>query len=289
VAVLAMAAVTAVAAVLVAVRMLDGGSDPTPAAASSTAPGDPGPGGPGSGSGAASASTVPPADVRVPAGRVDQGRPGPVLLVPGYGGGRDALEILTGRIRATGRTATVLTLPGDGTGDFTQQVEVLDRAADAAIASGAPSVDVVGFSAGGVVTGLWLARADGADQARRVVTLGSPLHGTLLAAQGATQFPDQCPAACRQMVPGNPVLAELAAAAVGTQVPWLSLWTARDEIVTPVETSRLDGAVNVELQSVCPASTVTHGGLPTDPDITALVLAGLTAGPLTPPTACPAR
>ena len=43
--------------------------------------------------------------------RPDQARPGPVLLVPGYGGSQAALSQLAGRLEAAGRTARVLTLP----------------------------------------------------------------------------------------------------------------------------------------------------------------------------------
>ena len=84
-----------------------------------------------------------------------QSRPGPVLLVPGYGGGQGALSRLADRIRATGRTVTVLTLPGDGTGDLAAQADTL-RAAVAR--AGGDSVDVVGYSAGGVVVRLWVAQ-----------------------------------------------------------------------------------------------------------------------------------
>ena len=50
-----------------------------------------------------------------PVARPAQHRPGPVLLVPGYGGSRGGLQRLAARIEATGRSATVLTLVGDGT------------------------------------------------------------------------------------------------------------------------------------------------------------------------------
>jgi triacylglycerol esterase/lipase EstA (alpha/beta hydrolase family) len=212
-----------------------------------------------------------------PASRPAQDRPGTVLLVPGYGGGREGLLRLAERITATGRQAEVLTLVGDGTGDLSAQVDVLDQAADRALAAGAPSVDVVGYSAGGVVAGLWLARDDGAAKARRIVTLGSPLNGTTLAAQGVSQLPDACPPACRQLAPGSAELREIAD--TGADVPWLSVYTADDQTSTPPETARLPGTTAVEVQRVCPGVRVSHSDLPTDATVTALVLRGLTAAP----------
>jgi triacylglycerol lipase len=216
-----------------------------------------------------------------PPARPAQDRPGPVLLVPGYGGARGSLEQLAARIRAKGRSATVLTLVGDGTGDLSAQVAVLDAAVDAALAGGAPSVDVVGYSAGGVVVGLWVGRDDGASRARRVVTLGAPLAGTSLAATAAVVAPDACPAACRQLAPGSAELGELVRDRVGEALPWLSVWTADDETVTPPATaSQLPGTVQVQVQAVCPGARVTHSALPTDPIVTGLVLRALSADPL---------
>ncbi|MCW2608479.1 MAG: estB, partial [Frankiales bacterium] len=139
---------------------------------------------------------------------VDQARPGPVLLVPGYGGNTVGLEALARRLRAEGREAVVVDLPGDGTGDLEDSALRLRKAADDALAQGAPSVDVVGYSAGGVVARLW-ARAGGAAQARRVVTLGSPHHGTGVAQLGAVFAAGACPTACQQLVPGSRLLDEL--------------------------------------------------------------------------------
>ncbi len=212
--------------------------------------------------------------------RPAQDRPGPVLLVPGYGGGRDSLLRLAAQIEATGRDARVLTLVGDGTGDLSAQVRVLDDAATAALAAGAPSVDVVGYSAGGVVAGLWVARDDGAAKARRVVTLGSPLNGTSIAAVAIARAPDACPTACRQLAPGSAELSELARARVASAVPWLSVWTGDDETSTPPDTANLPGAVNVPVQQVCPGARVTHSGLPTDPTVTGLVLRGIAPRPI---------
>ena len=197
---------------------------------------------------------------------------GPVLLVPGYGGSRGSLSTLADRVRRTGREATVLTLPGDGTGDLRAQVRVLDDAARAALDAGAPSVDVIGYSAGGVVARLWVATEDGAAAARRVITLGSPLHGTRIAAAGGVLAPGACPVACQQLSPGSALLTGVAG---DPGVPWLSMWTEDDRTVLPPDSARLDGAVNVSLQDVCPDAEIAHSQLPGDPLVTGLVLRAL--------------
>lgn len=213
-----------------------------------------------------------------------QDRPGPVLLVPGYGGSTGSLTRLAARIRATGRTAVVVALPGDGTGDLSVQAGVLDRSVGEALAGGAPSVDVIGYSAGGVVARLWAQSRDGAHRARRIVTLGSPHHGTTVAAAAAATAPSACPAACRQLVPDSPLLSGLARP-VPEPPAWLALWTSQDETVTPPDSGRLEGAVNVELQSVCPSARISHSALPTSGLVTKIVLAAIASSPLTAPAA----
>jgi triacylglycerol lipase len=202
--------------------------------------------------------------------------PVPVLLVPGYGGSRDSLSVLADRIRGTGRDARVLTLPGDGTGDLNAQVRVLDEAANGG------RVDVIGYSAGGVVARLWV-NGDGAALARRVISLGSPLHGTDIAAAGGVLAPDACPVACRQLSPGSALLDDLAGPA---GVAWLSLWTEDDQTVVPPTSARLPGAINVSLQELCPSAVVSHSALPTDPNVTAIVLRALDQATMTAPTDC---
>jgi triacylglycerol esterase/lipase EstA (alpha/beta hydrolase family) len=202
-----------------------------------------------------------------------------VLLVPGYGGSTSALEVLARRLRGAGRDAEVVALPAGGTGDLRVQAAVLDRAARAEIDAGAPSVDVVGYSAGGVVARLWAADDDGRAVARRVVTLGSPHHGSEVAALAGSLLPDQCPAACRQLVPGSELLARLNTDETPDGPTWVSVWTTRDQIVTPAESARLDGALNIPVQQVCADSLVGHGELPTDRLVQGLVLAALAPTP----------
>lgn len=215
----------------------------------------------------------------------DQARPGPVLLVPGYGGSVSALQPLAARLRAQGREVVVVTLPDGGTGDLRDQADVLDAAVRRLERAGAPSVDVVGYSAGGVVARLWVRAHDGADRARRIVTLGSPHHGTDLAAE-AQQLLGGCDAACTQLAPGSSTLADLDR---GDETPdgprWLAVWTTADRTVVPASSGVLAGAVDVRLQDVCPGSTTPHGGLPKDPAVIGLVLAALGVAPPQPPVA----
>lgn len=213
--------------------------------------------------------------------RPAQDQPGPVLLVPGYGGSRDALLVLAERLRRDGRDARVLTLPGTGTGDLNVQARVLEQAAEDAVRDGARSVDVIGYSAGGVVARLWVADA-GARLVRRVVTLGSPLHGTEIAAAGGVLAPGACPVACQQLSPGSPLLTDISGP---VDVPWLSVWTEDDQTVVPPDSARLPGAVNVSLQEVCPDAVVAHSQLPTDPLVTGLVLRALGTSALAAPEA----
>lgn len=222
-----------------------------------------------------------------PAAAAPQDRPGPVLLVPGYGGSTGALEVLARRLRAAGRDARVVPLPGDGTGDLREQAGALDASARAALdRSGAPSVDVVGYSAGGVVARLWAADDGGRSVARRVVTLGAPHHGSDVAALAGSLLPDRCPAACRQLVPDSDLLTRLNVDETPDGPTWVSVWTTADQVVTPPESARLDGAVNIPVQAVCAGSQVGHGELPADRLVQGLVLDALAPAP--PPQPGPA-
>src|SRR5919199_4124486 len=94
-------------------------------------------------------------------------QPGPVLLLPGYGGSTTSLERLATKLRtATGRDVRVVRAVGDGTGDLTAQARALATVVNGLIEGRAPSVDLVGYSAGGVVARLWAADLGGGAPAR---------------------------------------------------------------------------------------------------------------------------
>jgi pimeloyl-ACP methyl ester carboxylesterase len=224
----------------------------------------------------------------------DRGRPtrlGPVLLVPGYGGSTAGIAILADRLRAAGRAAFVVEVAGDGRGDLDVQAAVLDRAVrNALFLTRSSTVDIVGYSAGGVIARAWAATHIGTVPARRVITLGSPHHGTDLVGHGTGMAPDACPAACRQLLPGSGFLDRLKHAEYAAAQPdWVSIWTTYDRVVPP-ESSRLSDAVNFSVQSVCGDLPLMHGDLPRDAVVARLAIAelGVDAADVPTPDVCAA-
>jgi triacylglycerol lipase len=197
----------------------------------------------------------------------------PVLLVHGYNGTPASMDALAARLRAGGRRVVAVSLPDQGTGDLRAAARALAGAVDR---TGAARVDLVGFSAGGIVARLWLAEEAGVPRARRVVLLGAPNHGTELAGAAAGLDPGLCDGACAQLAPGSALLAELNRGDETPPGPQLfSIWTALDRTVTPPATAVLEGAANIRVQDVCASAQVDHGGLVTDP-----LALGLTLGAL---------
>lgn len=220
-----------------------------------------------------------------PAPRPVPASPGTVVLVPGYGGSTTGLNVLAEWVRRTGRYTEVVRLPGNGTGDLAAQAAILNGYVTRALRNGKGPVDVVGFSAGGVVARLWDAEDGGARKADRIITLGSPLNGTRIAAAGNAADPAACPVACQELVPGSTLLGQLRKIPLTRQPGWLSLWTQNDQVVRPPTSARLAGAINIPLQGVCPNAVIAHGQLPTDPLVIGIVLSELGPGPLTAPRA----
>jgi triacylglycerol esterase/lipase EstA (alpha/beta hydrolase family) len=186
----------------------------------------------------------------------------PIVVVPGYGGDAGSVRTLADRLRSLGRPVHVVELPAAGTGTVAASARGLGRAvADL----GVTRVDLVGHSAGGVVIRYWAARLDDDEVARRIVTLGSPHHGTTLAADLSGLSPADCRGACAELRPGSQLLRDLNA---DDETPggatWTAVWTSDDETVTPPDSGALEGATNVQVQQLCPGVRVSHGGLVRD-------------------------
>jgi triacylglycerol lipase len=184
-----------------------------------------------------------------------------VFVVPGYGGDAASVSTLATALRDAGRDVRVVVPPDNGRAPIADGAAALDRAVRS---SRAAQVDVVGFSAGGVVVRTWV-HDSGRGKARYVVTLGAPHHGTALIADLGVAV-EQCTGACADLRPGSSLLARLNG---GDETPgaagWVAFWTADDATVVPPSTATLAGARNVLVQDACPGRHVSHSGLVTDP------------------------
>ncbi len=120
---------------------------------------------------------------------------------------------------------------GDGHGDLSAYGVQVSQLAAALVADGAQGVDLVGYSAGGLIA----RAAVEADPALigRVATIASPHHGTAIAGLGAMFADDSsCPLACRQMAPESEFLAMLHEP--GDPRRWLSAFTPRTRLSGPL-------------------------------------------------------
>lgn len=182
---------------------------------------------------------------------------GTVILIPGYGGGTGGLQGLAGYLQAQGRPVVVADI-GDGQGDIAGYGSSVAALASSLVAQGDPSVDLVGYSMGGLVA---RAAATANPQAiRRIATIASPHDGTQLAGLGTfLGGGSNCPTACQQMAPGSEFLDALPVASDENR--WLSAWSADDEVVRPAEASTLPGATNVEVMADCGTGSLNHGGV----------------------------
>jgi triacylglycerol lipase len=222
---------------------------------------------------------------------VAQDRPGPVLLVPGYGGSTASLQVLADALSDRGRDARIVRPTGSGTQDLRQQAEHLRDAVDAALdETGAPSVDLVGYSAGGVVVRIYVADLGGGSHVRRAVTLASPHHGTDLASLAGALGSTACPTACQQLDPDSDLLRRLNADDETPAGPvWVALWTEDDKTVVPPDSGSLDGALDISLQEVCPDVHAGHPDVPSTPEVISIVEAVLgRPAPEVPPPVCAA-
>ncbi|WP_338758769.1 alpha/beta fold hydrolase [Massilia sp. METH4] len=194
----------------------------------------------------------------------------PVLLVHGYGcnGGFWApLRKLLRRERISHDTVDLepMTAPLD---DYVAQVECAVQRLLAA--TGAPRVVIVCHSMGGLVARAWL-RRHGPMHVARIVTIGTPHHGTGLASLGIGEN-------ARQMRQDGEWLAQLAADDAPHRELITSIWSWHDNIVAPQTSCRLPGAKNIAF------SGIGHVALGSDPRVLCRILDEiLAAGTLTCP------
>lgn len=109
-------------------------------------------------------------------------------------------------------------------------------------ATAAQQVVIVAHSMGGLVARAHLRKFGGA-KVRRLITLGAPHQGSML----AYIFPG---VSLSQLRPGNAWLSELGASAATAGPPIVSIWSWHDSMVAPQTSSVLEGAENIALKGI---------------------------------------
>jgi triacylglycerol esterase/lipase EstA (alpha/beta hydrolase family) len=131
--------------------------------------------------------------------------------------------------------------PLEGIEWFAQQLHA--RIEKIRAVTGAEHVVLVAQSMGGLVARAYLRRF-GAGRVAKLITIGTPHHGSML----AHSFPGTCLA---QMHPGNPWLAELNRnESTLAPVSITSIWSRHDSMVLPQASSVLAGSENIAVIGV---------------------------------------
>jgi triacylglycerol esterase/lipase EstA (alpha/beta hydrolase family) len=171
-------------------------------------------------------------------------RPGmPVVLVPGIYCNAGLWWWFRRRLAALGVAhswAVTLEPPLAGIDQLAQRLaEMIERIC---AETGAARVVLVGHSMGGLVARACLRDAAARARIARIVTLGTPHHGSLLALRAIGRN-------AREMRPGSAWLAALNAGAPHG-VPLTSIFSRHDNYVAPQDSPLLPGAENVALAGI---------------------------------------
>jgi len=168
---------------------------------------------------------------------VDPSKP-PVVIVHGIDGSALDMTRLARALRATGREVFTPSLtPNDGSAPLEDLSAQLACYIDSQLSD--RTIDLSGYSMGGVVTRHYLQCREGHHRVRRYISLSAPQNGTLTA-----HFRSK-PGAL-QMRPGSDFLTTLNEDTSALQkVPTTSFWAPTDLIILPPSSAHLPGAQNI--------------------------------------------
>ncbi len=176
--------------------------------------------------------------------RTNQKQHNPVLLIHGLTDTSHKMRKIASHLRHQGWDVYDISLtPNNGDG----RLEVLaEQVADLIARTFAPqqSIDLIGFSMGGLVGRYYLQRLGGIDRVQRFVTISSPHHGTI-SAYFSTRV------GCMQMRPDAQFMVELNRDVhILKQLKFTSIWTPFDLMILPPSSSKLGIGKEIEIPVV---------------------------------------
>ncbi|HTR34281.1 MAG TPA: alpha/beta fold hydrolase [Bryobacteraceae bacterium] len=184
----------------------------------------------------------------------------PVILLHGLGDTVAIFEHMQAYLERGGLRAHAFNLvPNNGRAPLPELARQLDDYIRAAFGED-ETVDLVGFSMGGLVSRYYLQRLGGMERVRRLVTIGTPHHGTwsayVLGSPGV-----------RNMRPGSAFLRDINQDMETLEgVLLASIWTPFDLMIVPATSSRVRVGRSISVR------TLVHPLLVRDPRVMRLVL-----------------
>jgi triacylglycerol lipase len=131
------------------------------------------------------------------------------------------------------------------------------------------TIDLIGFSMGGIVSRYYVQRLGGINRVQRFITISSPHHGTVVAYASPRR-------GCVQMRPNSGFIQDLNAdAVILEQLNFTSIWTPYDLMIVPASSSQMPLGKEI----IVPVAL--HSWMLTDPRCLAAVTSAL-AEPLKP-------
>jgi triacylglycerol esterase/lipase EstA (alpha/beta hydrolase family) len=170
----------------------------------------------------------------------------PILLVHGYFSNHGMWVRFRQRL-VNSHLGPVFTInlepPMASIDDLVEQLQL--RIAQIAEETGEDRLHIIAHSMGGLVVRAYLSAVARADQIVSFITLGSPHHGSALAAFGL----GRC---VKQIRPGSTWLTSLAAreARLNPKPSTLSIYTCNDDLVYPPESAVLPWAENIAVRGI---------------------------------------
>jgi len=178
----------------------------------------------------------------------------PVLLVHGYGCNGSYWWHLSKRLKLANIThcavdlEPVLCAIDCYVPQLTAAIKMLQAA------TGQPRIVIVAHSMGGLVARAWI-RDHGSDSIAKLITLGTPHGGTVLARYGLGENSRQMRPAG---VPGGTLWLTQLNTPAEPAVPTVSIYSMHDNIIAPRTSSHLPGAKNIVLRGIGHVALGSH-------------------------------
>jgi triacylglycerol lipase len=185
--------------------------------------------------------------------RAGDEKPKPVLVVPGWGAPPVQTNWVCRRLEAGGFEAVGLGMPRLATGDIRDSAKFLSEEVSRFIPEAeCGSVNLLGFSLGGLIARVYLSEFGGLSTVHRAVFVGAPQDRVYIAYLGVFTK------SARQLLPGSRFLEDLEEAGpCGCPEPrCLSIYLTKDGTILPSESAHLRCGYNLRLKW-----PVSHWGL----------------------------